>query len=182
MIQAKSNAKNTRQILQNKPKKYFTFLTRNRLHVQSFRIMGAEIASWDKYLIHDKWKILKITPLPIVLFTDVSLNLIKKGLWFTLRYFIKFNNKQIFEYQNIHLLHGSIWKKLDTKGVDKAKLLEDSDPLITAAELKKRLPKKVQNVFIMATVSPDQRKNAGKTESSKMSSYVLRSFTLRFYF
>ena len=66
--------------------------------------------------------------------------------------------------------------------MDKAKLLEDSDPLITAAELKKRLPKKVQNVFIMATVSPDQRKNAGKTESSKMSSYVLRSFTLRFYF
>ena len=45
-------------------------------------------------------KILKINPLPIVLFTDVSLNLIKKGLWFTLCYFIKFNNKPIFDYQN----------------------------------------------------------------------------------
>ena len=61
-------------------------------------------------------KNLKINPLPIVLLTDVSLNLIKKGLWFTLCYFIKFNSKPIYEYQKIELLHGSISKKLDTKG------------------------------------------------------------------
>ena len=62
MIQAKSNAKNTRQLLQNKPKKYFTFLTRNRLYVQCFRIMGTGIASGDKYLIHNKWKNSKNQP------------------------------------------------------------------------------------------------------------------------
>ena len=60
------------------------------------------------------------------------------------------------------------------------KLLEDSDPLIAAAELHERLPKKVQNAFIIAVPSLDRRKNAGNTESSKKSSYVLSSFTLKF--
>ena len=54
--------------------------------------------------------------------------------------------------------------------MDITKLLEDSDPLIAASELNERLSKKVQNVFIMATLSLDQGKNAGNTESSKMSS------------
>ena len=57
--------------------------------------------------------------------------------------------------------------------VDITKLLEDSDPLIAATELNEKLPEKVQNVFIMATQSLDQRKNAGNIESSEMSSYVL---------
>ena len=57
--------------------------------------------------------------------------------------------------------------------MDIKKLLEDSDPLIAAAELNEKLPKKVQNVFIMAAQSLDQRKNAGNIESSEMSSYVL---------
>ena len=115
MIQKMSTAKNTRQLLRNKPKKHLTFQTRNRLHVQCFRIMVAGIASWDNYLIHDKWKNSKNQPLPIVLFTDVALNWIKKGIWFTLCYFIKFNNKPIFDYQNMHLLYRSVWIKLDTK-------------------------------------------------------------------
>ena len=45
MIQAKGTAKNTRQLSQINPKKYVTFLTRNQLHVQCFRIMGAGVAS-----------------------------------------------------------------------------------------------------------------------------------------
>ena len=61
-------------------------------------------------------KNLKINPLPIDSLTDVSLNVIKKGLWFTLCYFIKFNSEPIFEYQKIELLYGSISKKLDMKG------------------------------------------------------------------
>ena len=59
--------------------------------------------------------------------------------------------------------------------------MEDSDPLIAAAELNEKLPKKVQNVFIVTAQSLDQRKNAGSIESSKMSSYILSSFTLKFY-
>ena len=65
--------------------------------------------------------------------------------------------------------------------MDIKKLLEDSDPLIAAAELNEKLPKKVQNVFIIAAQSLDRRKNAGSIESSKMSSYILSSFTLKFY-
>ena len=57
--------------------------------------------------------------------------------------------------------------------VDITKLLEDSDPLIAATELNEKLPEKVQNVFIMAAQSLDQRKNAGNIESGEMSSYVL---------
>ena len=45
MIQTKGTAKNTRQLSQNKPKKYMTFLTRNQLHVQCFGIIGAGVAS-----------------------------------------------------------------------------------------------------------------------------------------
>ena len=59
------------------------------------------------------------------------------------------------------------WKDI---AMDITKLLEDSDPQIVASELNERLSKKVQNVFIMATLSLDQGKNAGNTESSKMSS------------
>ena len=58
------------------------------------------------------------------------------------------------------------WKDI---AMDITKLLEDSDPLIAASELNERLSKKVQNVFIMATLSLDLGKNAGNTESSKMS-------------
>ena len=57
--------------------------------------------------------------------------------------------------------------------MDITKLLEDSDPLIAATELNEKLPEKVQNVFIMAAQSLDQRKNAGNIESGEMSSYVL---------
>ena len=53
--------------------------------------------------------------------------------------------------------------------MDITKLLEDSDPLIAASELNERLSKQVQNVFIMATLSLGLGKNAGNTESSKMS-------------
>ena len=42
MIQTKSTAKNTRQLLQNKPKKYLTFLTQNRLHVPSKKILNCK--------------------------------------------------------------------------------------------------------------------------------------------
>ena len=65
--------------------------------------------------------------------------------------------------------------------MDITKLLEDSDPLMAAAELNESLPKKVQNVFIMAALSLDQRKNVWNTGSSEISSFVLRSFALKFY-
>ena len=116
MIQTKSRSKNTRQLLQNKPKKYLTFLTQNWLHAQCFRIMGAGIASWDNYLIHDKWKNSKNQPPSHSFVYRCVTKLNKKRSLFALCYFIKFNNKPIFYYQNIHLLYGSIWKKLDTKG------------------------------------------------------------------
>ena len=44
------------------------------------------------------------------------------------------------------------FEKLQTRkdiAIDTIKLLEDSDPLIGAAELNERLPRKVQNIFIM---------------------------------
>ena len=47
--------------------------------------------------------------------------------------------------------------------MDIIKLLEDSDPLIAAAELDERLPGQVQNIFIMVAQSLDQRKTAGNT-------------------
>ena len=84
------------------------------------------IASWDNYLIHDKWKNSKNQHLSHSFVSDASLNLIKKGLWFILCYILKFNNKLIFDYQNIHLPYGSIWKNI---AMDIIKLLEDSDPL-----------------------------------------------------
>ena len=62
--------------------------------------------------------------------------------------------------------------------MDVIKLLEDSGLLIAAAELNKILPGKVQIIFIMVAQSPDQRKNW--KEHSKMSTYVLSSFTLKF--
>ena len=65
--------------------------------------------------------------------------------------------------------------------MDITKLLEDSVPLVAAAELDEKFPRKVQNVLNMAALSLDQKKTAGKTESSKMSSNVLSSFTLKFY-
>ena len=61
-------------------------------------------------------KILKSHTLPIVLFTDASLTLIKKVLWLIFCFFLKFNNKPIFDYQNVHLLYGPIWKNLNLKG------------------------------------------------------------------
>ena len=65
-------------------------------------------------------KILKNNTLPIVLFTDTSVNVIKKDLWFISCHFLKFNNKPIFDYQNIHLLYiyiyGSIRENMDLKG------------------------------------------------------------------
>ena len=43
------------------------------------------------------------------------------------------------------------------------KLLEDSDPLIVAAELNEKLLGKVQYILIMVGQSLDQRKTAGNT-------------------
>ena len=42
MVQTRSTVKNTRQLLQNKPQKYLTFLTRNRLHVPSKKILNCK--------------------------------------------------------------------------------------------------------------------------------------------
>ena len=81
-----------------------------------FRVMGAGIASWDNYEFIANGKFKKKNTLPIFFFTDASLNLIEKALWFILCYFLKFNNKPIFKYQNIYLLYGSIWKNLNLKG------------------------------------------------------------------
>ena len=85
-----STAKNTRQVLQNKPKQYWPFLNpkstahtikenielqikisfeSNNIFSQIFQNNGCGIASFDNYLIHDKWRNL-----------DASLNLIKKDL------------------------------------------------------------------------------------------------------
>ena len=89
-------------------------------------------------------KILKMNTLPIVLFTDASVNWIKKGFWFILCYFLKFNNKAIFDYQNIHLLYESIPKSWTWKDIAvNIKLPEDSDLLIVALELNERLQGKV---------------------------------------
>ena len=71
------------------------------------------------------------------------------------------------------------WTRKDIT-MDTTKLLEDSGPLIVATELNEMFPKKLQNVFIVVAQNLDQRKNAGNTESYKMSSYVLSSFTFKF--
>ena len=128
-------------------------------------------------------KNLKINPLPIVLLTDVSLNLIKKGLWFTLCYFIKFNSKPIYEYQKIELLHGSISKKLDTKGHCNGhkKIIGRLWSTNYGTRTEWEASKKVQNVFIMVAQIFDQKKNPGNTESSNMASYVLSSLALKLY-
>ena len=113
-------------------------------------------------------KNLKINPLPIVLLTDVSLNLIKKGLWFTVCYFIKFNSKPIYEYQKIELLHGSISKKLDTKG---------------HCNGHKKIIGRLwsTNYGTRTEWEAAQKKNPGNTESSNMASYVLSSLALKLY-
>ena len=122
------------------------------------------IASWDNYLIHDKWKNSKNQHLSHSFVSDASLNLIKKGLWFILCYILKFNNKLIFDYQNIHLPYGSIWKTLNLKehrnGYNKiiGRLWS-----IVAPELNERLQGKVQNIFIELAQSLDQRKTPGYT-------------------
>ena len=66
-------------------------------------------------------KILKINTLPIVLFTNASVNLIKKSFWLI--------SKKILTWKDI--------------AVDIIKLLEDSDPLSAAPELNERLQRKV---------------------------------------
>ena len=87
----------------------------NIIFSQMFQNGGCGITSWDN-LIHDKRKNSENNTLPIVLFTDAPVNLIKKGLWSISCCFLKFNEKPIFGYQNIHLLYGPIRKNLDFKG------------------------------------------------------------------
>ena len=52
-----------------------------------------------------------------------------------------------------------IWTQKDI-GMDIIKLLQYSDPLISAAKLNEILPGKIQTIFIMVAQSLDQRKNA----------------------
>ena len=73
------------------------------------------ITSWDNYLIHGKWKNSKNQHIYHSFVYRCITKLNQKGLWLILRYILKFNNKLIFDYQNIHLLYGSIWKNLDLK-------------------------------------------------------------------
>ena len=47
--------------------------------------------------------------------------------------------------------------------MDIIKLLQGSDPLISAAKLNEILPGKIQTIFIMVAQSLDQRKNAENT-------------------
>ena len=110
-------------------------------------------------------KILKVNALPIVLFTDASLNLIKKGLWMILCYFLKLNNKAIFDYQNIHLLYGSIWKNLDLKGHRSGYNKTVGRLWFTncGTRIEWETSRKVQNIFIMLAQSLDQRKTAENT-------------------
>ena len=56
--------------------------------------------------------------------------------------------------------------------MDITKLLKDSDPLIVAALLNERPPKRYR-MLLLWLLSLDQRNYAGNTESSKISSYVL---------
>ena len=72
-----------------------------------------------------------------------------------------FNNKTIFDYQNIHLLYGSNLKKSRLKkaiAMDIKKIIGRPDPLIPPPELNKWPQGKVQNIFIMLAQSLDQRK------------------------
>ena len=82
-----------------------------------FRIMGAGSLNETIIQFMTNEKILKINILLIVLFANASLNLIKKDLWFILCYYLKFNNKPIFDYQNIHLR--AIWAILEKYGLDR---------------------------------------------------------------
>ena len=77
-----------------------------------------------------------------------------------------FNNKTIFDYQNIHLLYGSNLKKSRLKkaiAMDIKKIIGRPDPLIPPPELNKWPQGKVQNIFIMLAQSLDQRKTAENT-------------------
>ena len=122
------------------------------------------ITSWDNYLIHGKWKNSKNQHIYHSFVYRCITKLNQKGLWLILRYILKFNNKLIFDYQNIHLLYGSIWKNLDLKehrnGYNKiiGRLWSTVAPV-----LNERLQGKVQNIFIVLARTLDQRKTAGYT-------------------
>ena len=78
--------------------------------------MGSGIASWDNYLIHDKCKNSKKQhPSHSFVYRCVA-NLNQKSPSVNFCFFLKFNNKPIFDYQNVHLLYGPIWKNLNLKG------------------------------------------------------------------
>ena len=94
--------------------------------------------------------ILKINALPMVLFTDASINLIKKGLWFILCYFIIFQDKPIFDYQNTHPLYRSNWKNLDSKGLRNRynRIIGTLSPTDCDSRTQWYMAGKVQNIFI----------------------------------
>ena len=71
-----------------------------------------------------------------------------------------FDNITIFDYQNIHLLYGPIWKNLDLKGHRNGyrKNIGRPDLIIPAPELTERPEGKEHNIFIMLAQSLDQRK------------------------
>ena len=109
-------------------------------------------------------KILKINPHLIVLFTHTSLNLIKKGLWFFLCYFMKFTYKPIFDYQNIYLLYGSIWKELDTKDHRNwYNIIGRPWSTNCGNRIEWEAFKKGKKGFYYGCLKSDQRKNSGNT-------------------
>ena len=71
--------------------------------------------------------------------------------------------------------------------MDITKLLEDSDPLIAAAELHERFPRKVQNVLNMAALSLDQKKrmqgrqNPVKCQAMSLAHLLWSSIVKRIY-
>ena len=82
-----------------------------------FRIMSAGIALWYNNLTRGNEKS-STNHSPSQSFDYrcfTKLNQKRPLLHFVLFYFIKFKNKPIFDYHNIHLLYGSVWKILYTK-------------------------------------------------------------------